>query len=75
MQRTCHQINPQRAGVSLEPISKSLEEDYQASELDEAEEVLWVILPSDAPLLSCKPLQSWTNASGRAVFSMRLYLG
>ena len=31
----------------LEPVSKSPEEDYQASELDEAEEVLWVILPSD----------------------------
>ena len=35
------------APTLLEPISKSLEEDYQASELDKAEEVLWVILPSD----------------------------
>ena len=42
----------------LEPISKSLEEDDQASELDEAEEVLWVILPSDEdatlPLNPCE---------------------
>src|ERR1700760_2639893 len=42
----------------LEPISKSPEEDDQASELDEAEEVLWVILPSDEaatlPLNPCE---------------------
>src|SRR5215467_12970711 len=42
----------------LEPISKSLEEDYQASELDKAEEVLWVILPPDEdatlPLNPCE---------------------
>jgi hypothetical protein len=31
----------------LEPISKSPEEDDEASELDEAEEVLGVILPAD----------------------------
>jgi hypothetical protein len=34
-------------GGTLEPISQSLEEDTQASELDEAEEVLRVVLPSD----------------------------
>jgi hypothetical protein len=33
--------------VLLEPISKSPEENDQAGELDEAEEVLWVVLPSD----------------------------
>ena len=33
--------------MSLEPISKSPEEDKEASELDEAEEVLWVELPSN----------------------------
>ena len=46
------------APTLLEPISKSLEEDYQASELDKAEEVLWVILPSDEdatlPLNPCE---------------------
>src|SRR5689334_15570485 len=31
----------------LEPISKSSEEDNEAGELDEAEEVLGVILPAD----------------------------
>jgi hypothetical protein len=31
----------------LEPISKSSEEDNEASELDESEEVLGVILPAD----------------------------
>ena len=32
--------------ISLEPISKSPEEDDEASELDEAEEVLRVIFPA-----------------------------
>ena len=31
----------------LEPISKSFEEDHEAGELDEAEEVLAVVLPAD----------------------------
>ena len=35
------------AAIWLEPISKSPEEDNEASELDEAEEVLGVILPPD----------------------------
>jgi hypothetical protein len=41
----------------LEPISKSPEENYQASELDKAEKVLWVILPSgeDSTLPSAAP--------------------
>ena len=40
----------------LEPISKSPEEDDEASELDEAEEVLRVILPSDEdPALPLNP--------------------
>ena len=46
------------APTLLEPISKSLEEDYQASELDKAQEVLWVILPSNEdatlPLNPCE---------------------
>ena len=33
--------------MSLEPISKSSEEDNEASELDKAEEVLSVVLPAD----------------------------
>jgi hypothetical protein len=33
--------------VRLEPISKSSEEDDEASELDKAEEVLGVVLPTD----------------------------
>ncbi len=33
--------------AKLEPISKSLEQDSEASELDEAEEVLMIILPAD----------------------------
>ena len=32
---------------SLEPISKSFEEDHELGELDEAEEVLAVVLPAD----------------------------
>jgi hypothetical protein len=32
---------------SLEPISKSSEEDNEAGELDETEEVLGVVLPAD----------------------------
>src|SRR5215510_14440691 len=44
--------------LRLEPISKSPEEDYQASELNEAEEVLWVILPSDEyPTLPLNPCE------------------
>src|SRR6476620_2286271 len=47
-----------RGASYLEPISKSPEEDDQASELNEAEEVLWVILPSDEdatlPLNPCE---------------------
>src|SRR6516162_2942219 len=35
-----------RSGV-LEPISKSFEEDHEAGELNEAEEVLAVVLPAD----------------------------
>ena len=35
------------AGLILEPISKSLEEDDKASELHEAEEVLRIELPAD----------------------------
>src|SRR6516162_1324367 len=34
-------------GGRLEPISKSFEEDHEAGELDEAEEVLAVVLPAD----------------------------
>ena len=33
--------------MRLEPISKSFEEDHEAGELDEAEEVLVVVLPAD----------------------------
>src|SRR6516225_77437 len=33
--------------IWLEPISKSFEEDHEAGELDEAEEVLAVVLPAD----------------------------
>jgi hypothetical protein len=33
--------------MRLEPISKSLEEDNEASELYEAEEVLGVVFPTD----------------------------
>ena len=40
-------LNLSRDRKWLEPISKSPEENDQASELDEAEEVLWVVLPSD----------------------------
>ena len=36
-----------RRGKWLEPISKSFEEDHEAGELDEAEEVLAVVLPAD----------------------------
>ncbi len=35
------------APICLEPISKSLEQDSEASELDEGEEVLMIILPAD----------------------------
>src|SRR6516165_5579169 len=35
------------AQEKLEPISKSFEEDHEAGELDEAEEVLAVVLPAD----------------------------
>ena len=38
---------PRVSAYLLEPISKSPEEDNEASELDEAEEVLGVILPPD----------------------------
>lgn len=43
---------PNVLAIWLEPISKLPEEYDEASELDEAEEVLWVVLPSDqdAPL-------------------------
>src|SRR5262249_47907980 len=37
---------PTGSALLLEPISKSPEEDDEASELDEAEEVLGVILPA-----------------------------
>ena len=41
-----------------EPISKSPEEDNQASELDEAEKILWVILPSNEdPTLPLNPCE------------------
>ena len=44
--------------VLLEPISKSLEEDNQARELDEAEEVLGVVFPSDEdPALPLNPCE------------------
>ena len=36
-----------RLALRLEPISKSSEEDYEAGELDKAEEVLSVVLPAD----------------------------
>ena len=36
-----------RLAEFLEPISKSFEEDHEAGELDEAEEVLAVVLPAD----------------------------
>jgi hypothetical protein len=36
-----------RGRNSLEPISKSLEEDNEASELYEAEEILGVVFPTD----------------------------
>ena len=39
--------SPNRAANSLEPISKSSEEDNEAGELDKAEEVLSVVLPAD----------------------------
>src|SRR6478672_3758950 len=55
--RTCA-IGSKRMLNLLEPISKSPEEDDQASELNEAEEVFWVILPSDEdatlPLNPCE---------------------
>jgi hypothetical protein len=35
------------SAISLEPISKSSEEDNEAGELDKAEEVLSVVLPAD----------------------------
>ena len=38
---------PDRAEKSLEPISKSSEEDNEAGELHKAEEVLSVVLPAD----------------------------
>jgi transposase len=37
----------EQSDLTLEPISKSSEEDNEAGELDEAEEVLGVILPAD----------------------------
>ena len=40
-------MSPSRSTPSLEPISKSLEEDDEASELHEAEEVLRIKLPAD----------------------------
>ena len=33
--------------LGVEPISKSFEEDHEAGELDEAEEVLGMVLPTD----------------------------
>ena len=38
---------PAKVGEKLEPISKSPEEDNEASELYEAEEVLGVVFPTD----------------------------
>src|SRR6476661_9609156 len=47
-----------RTADSLEPISKSSEQDNEAGELDEAEEVLWIKLPthedSALPLDPCE---------------------
>ena len=49
----------------LEPVSKSPEEDYQASELDEAEELLWVLTPigrgCDAAIESMRKKRSTTH--------------
>jgi hypothetical protein len=48
---TSQRVVPRRMGSSnsesLEPISKSPEEDNEASELYEAEEVLSVVFPTD----------------------------
>src|SRR5262245_105745 len=42
--------------LKLEPISKSPEEDNEAGELNEAEEVLWMIFPADEdPALPLDP--------------------
>jgi hypothetical protein len=40
-------FRPRLPILSLEPISKSSEEDNEAAELDKAEEVLSVVLPVD----------------------------
>jgi len=40
-------IAPRICKVSLEPISKSPEEDNEAGELDEAEKVVGVVFPAD----------------------------
>src|SRR6266498_6132370 len=51
MQRSCGYTNNNDhvhlPDLSLEPISKSPEEDNKAGELDKAEEVLGVVLPAD----------------------------
>src|SRR5262245_38555542 len=38
---------PSTVEIGLEPISKSLEENNEAGELNEAKEVLWMIFPAD----------------------------
>jgi hypothetical protein len=46
----------------LEPVSKSLEEDNKARELDKAQEVLCVILPADEdPTLPLNPSKEALN--------------
>ncbi len=45
-----------RPGKELEPISKSSEEDYEAGELHEAKEVLWIKFPAhEKAALPLKP--------------------
>ena len=55
------------AHEELEPISKSSEEDNEAGELDEAEEVLGVILPADG-MRRCH----WIQAKKRSTSQRRM---
>jgi hypothetical protein len=53
---------PIKGPIGLEPISKSPEEDNEASELDKAQEVLCVILPAaEDPTLPLNPSKEAFN--------------